>query len=81
MDEIRPNALCNAAQRSILRLPKMAVISASASVSSFELKKGKRRVRKQRRMMPADQMSSAARIMESADHSMQTGRELDAPTV
>lgn len=51
--------LCNAAHRSILRRPKMAMISASASVSSFELKKGKRRVRKHRRMMPADQMSRA----------------------
>lgn len=51
--------LCNAAHRSIFRRPKMAMISASASVSSFELKKGKRRVRKHKRMMPADQMSRA----------------------
>lgn len=47
----------------------MAMISASASVSSFELKKGKRRVRKQRRMMPADQMSRAeVGAIESGNH-------------
>lgn len=54
------DSLCMAAHRSILRLPKMAAISTSASVSSLELKKGKRLVRKQSRMMPADQMSRAA---------------------
>ena len=54
------DVLWPAAQRSIFLRPKMAAISMRASVSSFELKKGNRRVRKQRSMIPADQMSSAA---------------------
>jgi len=52
-------SLCSSAHCVIFFLPKIIMSSSSASVSSLELKSGKRFVRKASRMMPADHMSSA----------------------
>lgn len=53
------DSLCMRAHCSIRFLPKIVASSSNASVSSFELKIGKRFVRKATKMIPADQMSRA----------------------
>ena len=49
--------LCNSAQALIFGLPKIDVSSIIASMSSVELKKGNRLVKKLKRITPDDQIS------------------------
>lgn len=59
--KIRKSSLCKHAASSILFLPMMVAISIKASTSSLDWNNGNFLVRKKRRIIPADQTSTAER--------------------